>query len=272
MDGVAKNLPQPWRFLAFDLWLFTIAFSMTSVPIEFMYRYSLIVKNSEFTLFKQLFCVAISCIVSLLFAFVCYLMYYHYSSPYLHLAQSYAWLLGDENGIVWVAGMALPYRENYFLVGGIIVIILVTLGSYVIIVYCNFRTYIHMRRQTGLSAKTSEVQTDMGRLLSIQAFIPMASSAAPSALLIFALIFDNVSIVSGTSFVTMFYSWLAPGNAFFILFFLKAYRRRFIRIVLSRMPFVMVRNGDLASTSTTFSKIKTRTSRTIRKLSVVSAR
>uniref|UniRef100_A0A7E4UMU7 G_PROTEIN_RECEP_F1_2 domain-containing protein n=1 Tax=Panagrellus redivivus TaxID=6233 RepID=A0A7E4UMU7_PANRE len=230
-NGLARHLPFPYRFYAFDVWMFALSLSISSVPTEFIYQYWIIVHNKDFSLKKQLFCFGIAVFASIVFAIACYYIYYERTSHLLYLGNNIANIMSDEDGVVWTVGMVLPIGQDNRIIYGIILIILIAIGSYVIIAFCNIRTYMHLQGQKSLSSKTLEVQKQMGKILTLQAFVPLISAAFPSSLLIMALIFTNLSIAHITVFVTTLFSWVAPGNAFFILFVLKPYRRRMILFV-----------------------------------------
>uniref|UniRef100_A0A7E4ZR63 7TM GPCR serpentine receptor class x (Srx) domain-containing protein n=1 Tax=Panagrellus redivivus TaxID=6233 RepID=A0A7E4ZR63_PANRE len=54
MNGILHNLPQPWRFIAFDTWIIAIGLSIMNTPIGFIYQYSVIVHNKDVSLKRQL--------------------------------------------------------------------------------------------------------------------------------------------------------------------------------------------------------------------------
>ena len=65
MTGSLSHLPFPYNHIIMSLWITSIIYCVTSVPVQFVYRYYMIVLDQKLTTFQYLTFLAISTVVSI---------------------------------------------------------------------------------------------------------------------------------------------------------------------------------------------------------------
>ena len=112
----------------------------------------------------------------------------------------------------------------------------ITFIPYFIMIIYNIKIVNYLKHhEHSLSAISRRVQTDLNRVLTAQAIIPVFFSFFPVGLHIFSVTVD-VNLVFETFIGGILYCWIPVGNAICVLFFVTAYRLRLKRLIFRVKP------------------------------------
>uniref|UniRef100_A0A7E4UMY9 Nucleoporin GLE1 n=1 Tax=Panagrellus redivivus TaxID=6233 RepID=A0A7E4UMY9_PANRE len=221
MNGVLHNLPQPWRFIAFDTWIFAIGLSIMNTPIGFIYQYSVIVHNKDVSLKRQLCFFFIVSSIVVVYCLLYYYIFYYQNYEYFGLANALV-DISDENGVVWIAGLSRPYYKQPAVWINIAMMVGFGMTAYIVTVYCNVRTYLFIRANK-TNIQMDSVQRQLVRVAIYTLVVPFTSTAIPILFIPYALVNTKISMMPYSVFITVALAWVAPCNAF--VFLLKSMRR-----------------------------------------------
>uniref|UniRef100_A0A7E4V410 G protein-coupled receptor n=1 Tax=Panagrellus redivivus TaxID=6233 RepID=A0A7E4V410_PANRE len=230
VNGYFRKIHAHYGYAAFTVWFFALFFSITSVPVVFVFRCVRLCYNRSFAMKHQMILLAVSALASLAFCVLAYWVYYINGQEGLYLAEALPAYAHDDDGQVRACGMLFPRTiYSYSIVTSVTFL---SVGSYSIIIFCSLRIYWHVKTAPkAISKRAHDVQKQLNRLLTIHATIPLFSAVMPSTVLVVAMTFDTVDFTKFTVLVTMFFSWIPAGNAMSVVFFVKAYRQQLLSMI-----------------------------------------
>ena len=110
--------------------------------------------------------------------------------------------------------------------------IVITFVPYVIMImyYIKIHKYIK-RHKHSLSTVSMRIQNDLNRILLAQAIVPIFSAFLPMVIHFLGAITD-LDLVLASFICGILYSWIPAGNAFSVLLFVTAYRKKLKQLFL----------------------------------------
>ena len=109
---------------------------------------------------------------------------------------------------------------------------IITFVPYIIIIVYSIKVRNHIKRhQSSFSADSRRIQSDLTKVMAIQAIIPMFTAFLPLTLLLISGVV-NTNLALETFLSSILYSWIPTGNAISIIFFVTSYRKKLKQLII----------------------------------------
>ncbi|KAE9550446.1 hypothetical protein FO519_006336 [Halicephalobus sp. NKZ332] len=234
INGIFRKSSIEVRFILWDFWAFCNALTMSALSVEFVYRYLLLCKNKTISLKLYLLMFGGALIGAILFGLNGWIGYFIAGkNDTIKAESSLGWILKDDDGRVGAVGaIAHGTFQCYF---AMLMAILLSFGSYSIIVYCTWKIFTFMKENEQVFSKSvRNVNRDLNKMLFIQATCPIFSYVMPIGIFAVGLLFPTTPIAIPGLISSMAFSWAPAGNAASILGAVTAYRRALFSIITSK--------------------------------------
>ncbi|KAE9546584.1 hypothetical protein FO519_010204 [Halicephalobus sp. NKZ332] len=227
-NGPLRHVPQPYNFYIFLVWFYFHFMQFFSVPIQFIYRYLILCRDTKISN-RKYFCFFIPPMIVVFFQTVFFgLIYKHEEIHDLNATRDIGrWLLESGESTVHLTCVGPP-GDIGVLMGNVETICFIGL-NYIIIGLCAFRIHVHLQRSKGhFSTRTAAMHKSFTRLLFIQGVLPIVSSIGPTLLICYVYVF-RLSLINFAFFLDFCNAWLPTVGASFVLFIFKPFRNQILR-------------------------------------------
>uniref|UniRef100_A0A7E4UTM1 G-protein coupled receptors family 1 profile domain-containing protein n=1 Tax=Panagrellus redivivus TaxID=6233 RepID=A0A7E4UTM1_PANRE len=224
--GNMPQLPEPWYFLGVCWMLFSTYLLFTTVPIQFIYRYNLIVRGSELSIakFLGLLIVPVTCtlLYTIHFAFMIapretdvqvfgnFFLQMNWTDSIGKIPKFYATKLN----------VPAATRATVFATG-MLTTAYATSGICAIMIALKFQ-----KEFKNMSQAISTVQSQITKVLLIQTIVPLVVLIGP--MMVHVLSFSNSNI--GSIVAMMMFTWSPVCNPIVAIIVLTPYRRFIVGI------------------------------------------
>uniref|UniRef100_A0AC34RT97 Uncharacterized protein n=1 Tax=Panagrolaimus sp. JU765 TaxID=591449 RepID=A0AC34RT97_9BILA len=220
----------------FNLTSFAVFFDICAVPVEFIYRYYLLCHNETLKLFTYTKLLFVAFCGGLLFGLTCWFGYYRLGYNDTSSAdKELGWLLGDNSGRVGAVGAIVHASpQNY---AALTVAMVLTIGAYCIVVYCNTKIFKFMKDYEFKFSKTvRKANRELNQMLTIQAVVPFVCHVLPITVLAIGLVFPNLPLTVPSIFSCTLFALMPVANASCALILIGSYRKSLLSLISSK-PF-----------------------------------
>uniref|UniRef100_A0A914PF95 Seven TM Receptor n=1 Tax=Panagrolaimus davidi TaxID=227884 RepID=A0A914PF95_9BILA len=207
--GFFTNISTPWNNILIQLWVFSLFYCLTSLPVQFIYRYFLIVHEKTLSYFQYFGILAFSTIFALIYTVndIVVFSYKEESREFLtkQLSEDSFYYSGIPNFVVAdirSLELQIQFGYSYFLVA----------TSYCIIFYANYKIYKKLSAMKNtMSVNTFKLQKQMTYTLLAQAIVPTIVCIIPIGIaLTMAVAKANISGIG--QIVSLLYSCIPVAN------------------------------------------------------------
>ncbi|KAH7724991.1 Protein SRJ-14 [Aphelenchoides avenae] len=225
VNGYFKEWPIEWHYLLIWIWITVMTMTVQVVPIEFFFRYMLVVKKKLLNIWEMLGCCSIAFLLGAWDATLCVLACMQTPNPhedYGDLMQHPMWF--DRNGTqttFLAADRSQPFLLLFIFSGTTM-----DIGAYTLMLLLSLKTHgILVGMKGEMSAKTSYMQKQMNRILAAEALSVLCISITPVAIFMMFLFFRWTIVGSGLV-LTMIMAWIPIINPITKILLVGPYRRR----------------------------------------------
>ena len=100
-------------------------------------------------------------------------------------------------------------------------------------IFCNIKVFSYLKRhQHSLSIVSRRIQSDLNRMMTAQAIIPVLTTYMPMSILLVSGFVDG-DLVFESFICGILCCWIPTGNAISVLFFVSTYRRKLTRLFIN---------------------------------------
>ncbi|KAI6212903.1 7TM GPCR, serpentine receptor class j (Srj) family-containing protein [Aphelenchoides besseyi] len=226
-----ENIPQPYASYMHNLWMFGLLLSVVNVPVQFLFRYLILVKNKTLNGLELL---GVMLVPAVLIAIHCY---YGATVAYSITDEERNELLPSlQNDPLWFHDVPVfshgfvknrPVQIDFCGTQGVVVI------SYIVIFWTGRAIYNKLKSSEKIMSRPTRLaQAQLTKILLIESMIPI-STCFPITYCIFTVSYGiNIPLV-GLSMATMASS-IPLVNAICIIFIVPSYRRFIFRLLPQR--------------------------------------
>ena len=220
LNGPLNNLPMPWGGYCIGLWVFSLFFCVTGLPIQFLFRYFLLIKEHLFTKREYFSLLFFSCLSAL----ICPICWVHISWVSSEDIYKKTMLLNQDpyyySGVtvflsaeVWNLNLQCVFCYCYALVS----------LSYIIIIFTSIKVYKYLHNLKRLSSETMDIQKQITKILIVQATAPIVVCLLPIILLVTGC-FLYVDISGVGIIINFLLSWIPLVNSIITILAIRTYR------------------------------------------------
>ncbi|KAE9548175.1 hypothetical protein FO519_008615 [Halicephalobus sp. NKZ332] len=228
-DGIFHNKSQPVECLSILVWQVNVFFSMSAIPVAYIFRYRVLCCKKKITKFFYFSSITIAFLSASTFGIFGFWLYYVVGGDSVGNAEK---VLSDdfrdEFGRVGAVGTLLGKSIGiYFLAAdaGAITII-----SYAICIYCNMKVIYYLKKNNVHLCKGMQtIQSELTITLTAQAVAPLVLILLPLTFQIMCIYFPDLDMDKESVYSTMILSWIPTGNAISVLLFVGTFRRKILK-------------------------------------------
>ena len=221
MNGPFRHLPHPWNTILIDIWSYTLFLTVTGVPIQFIFRYCLVINGYKLTFLEHMILLVISFFMAFVYIFSWSVI--HWPEPEI-IKRNTLLLLEDpyySSGVpsfvtaeIHRIDLQITFSYCYFTV----------ILSYGIIIFTSIKVCKHIRNGTQLSEGLLDTHKQITCTLVVQAITPAIVCLFPIALAVTGC-FLYLDIPGLGLLVTLLLSWIPLVNPLVTIITIRTYRR-----------------------------------------------
>ncbi|KAI6217120.1 hypothetical protein M3Y99_01782500 [Aphelenchoides fujianensis] len=227
-DGIFRFLPLTYHYFFTGIHIFAVGLMTVTVPIDYLYRYVLIVRKRELSIAELISAISFCCLIVFASTF---LFVYAFVQEEKDLDQYGHLLAGDG---MWLEADGQPARfiatdcTNPFFLLALFISATVATAAYVLVVFLGVSIYRELTSMRAIaSRKTLRLQRSMSIVLIIKAVFPFLCSTLPVFFLIFSVSL-GLNIPNLGLFLVIVNSWIPVISPLSTLLLLSGYRRRLL--------------------------------------------
>ncbi|KAI6190574.1 hypothetical protein M3Y97_00133300 [Aphelenchoides bicaudatus] len=222
LGGPLEHLEKPYTCLFWMLFLEGLLICIINVPLQFVYRYLMVVKNIQLSVWKYLGLFFVGFIIVTVHCTLGFFVFYptdqviethkHYlTEDPIWMVDTPDFIVGDKHDII-----SLLHFLNCMLIIN---------TSYAIVFWCSYKIWHALKLfQSNISRKKRDTQNQLTKILFIQAFMPFVILSAPVCVVIVTSIIGKSVPALGIS-LALTVSWMPIVNAVSAILIVPSYRQ-----------------------------------------------
>lgn len=221
MNGPFSYAEPPWSAIFIGIWVFALFLTVTGVPIQFIFRYALVIKLHKLKTLEYAVLFGISCFLAFLYSF-CWTTV-HWPHPDVTRVKSellaadayyYAGIPSFLTAEIWRIDLQIVFSYCYSLVA----------ASYGIIIFTSIKVYKHIAQSSNLPAEVLDVHRQITWTLMVQAVAPLVVCLLPIVLCVTGC-FLYLDVPGFGLIVTLLWSWIPLVNSLVTILAIRTYRQ-----------------------------------------------
>ncbi|KAI1697356.1 serpentine type 7TM GPCR chemoreceptor str domain-containing protein [Ditylenchus destructor] len=236
-NGFFKDAPMSVQYFLGWFYVWTCGLAVYAIPFMFYYRYTLVCKGVVLTMQKFFLALLVPIIVGSFDAFMLTSSHWRMRDKQEQLCQE---LL---NHPLWMTPDGLPKnclisgeRSDPALVLFCIGVCFKGTSVYVTTIWFGVNIHRAMKESNKYaSRKTIKMQTQLNRILKLQAVLPLFTAVLPLCVMLVLIIF-KINILGAGLAISAMLSWIPVVNPLSTIFLVSNYRQKLFGTVLRCMP------------------------------------
>jgi len=228
MIGPLDSVPIPYNNLPICLWVFSLFYCLTGIPVQFVYRYILIVKGTKVTFIHYCLLLASALVGALIYASWTVYTFWHDETRW---QKAKILLEADSNyndsipKFVVASIDEWPLRILFFYAYFLVSVV------YGIVIFCNMKVWSHLKTmESQMTVQVRDAHRQITTTLIFQAIIPCVVSLIPVITAVtMAVIHANVPTLG--FILAMLYTIIPVANPLLTLIVVRNYRRNVLLMV-----------------------------------------